>query len=67
MATQNSDQLSTKLLKEIHATALTLQETADRLSKLTRLVRPDVTNCRFIVEQAYTKVRNLAKQFEIDV
>lgn len=67
MATDPSQPVPKRLMKEIHAAALTLQETSDHLSKLGRLVRPDASNCQFIVKQAYLTIRALAKQFEVDV
>lgn len=67
MTTDPSERVPNRLMKEIHAAALTLQETSEHLSKLGRLVRPDASNCQFIIKQAYLTIRTLAKQFEVDL
>lgn len=67
MATDPTKPVTPRLIKEIHAAALTLQESAEHLRKLTRLVSPDASNCQFIVKQAYLTIRGLAKQFEIEL
>lgn len=67
MASNHSLPVPKRLMREIHAAALTLQETSDHLSKLGRLVRPDASNVQFIIKQAYITIRDLAKQFEVEL
>lgn len=67
MAALPPERTAKQLLSEIHSAALTLKESADHLSKLTRLVRPELSNCQFIVRQAYLKIRDLANLFEIEL
>ena len=67
MTTGPTKPVTPQLIKEIYAASLTLRESAEHLRKLTRLVGPDHSTCRFVVKQACTAIRDLANKFDIDL
>lgn len=67
MSADRVPSVSQELRNELTAAAQTLYESADHITNLARSVGPDLPNAQWIIKQAYRKLLDLARRFEIEV
>lgn len=67
MHTHQSGPLDIQRVNEIKAAAVTLNESIDHLTNLTRKPGPYLGTCKILFQQAYIKMRDLADQFSVDL
>lgn len=60
-------QPDSKLNDDLVSAAQTLYESADHLINLSRRKGADLASSQWLIKQAYHKIKDLARSFEIDV
>lgn len=67
MSTEPSYVIPDELIKDVAQAALSLHESADMLTRLSRRVRPNTVDANFLIKHAYFKIKWLAERFKIEL